>query len=98
MKASVEQNAQVLYDFAVGTVLPLLAPDGLWSGTDPWPLPDEIIEREFKRIATSAAYRPTQTIMCQGESGNWITLTNGVVKISEHFDPPWEPDERRHQQ
>jgi hypothetical protein len=89
-----EANAEVLYDFAVATILPMLAPEGVWSGTEPWPLPDEIIERQFKRIAKHENYKPGQTIMCQAESGNWITLTNGVVKISEHFDPPWTGEPR----
>lgn len=81
---SVEQNAQILYDFATSTVLPLLKADGIWIGPDPWPLPPEIIEREFKRIAEHESY-DSQTVVCKTESGKYVRLTHGEVTV---FDTP----------
>lgn len=84
-----EHNAQVLYEFATNTILPMLSPDGVWGGTSPWPLSTEIVKREFERIAQHESYSNGKTIMCQAKDLKWVTLTNGVVKITDHFDPPW---------
>lgn len=90
MSHSDEQNAQILYDFAVATILPMLTSTGVWAGTARWPLPASIIQREFVRIADHESY-VAQTIVCESEDDKYVTLTNGEVKIDDKPDLPWEP-------
>lgn len=92
-----EQNAQILYDFATATILPLMKPDGVWIGPDRWPLPTAIIEREFRRIAEHESYKPGQTIICESADRQYVTLTNGEVKIDDPPDNlPWAPRTEGH--